>query len=867
MNFKTMKKKVEILEKAFAASAGAYYSINLTQNIVPGQMYQVIDGKEYSINAQTGLPENAPFTEVVSYWGRQLDAKEQPAFFEFLAIPHLIQCFRKGETHVCHRYWTKSALFEPMLAEQHIAMFADEENGDVLAITYVLDLTQDDWEEKYKKRLEDKQRSLEKSLATLHEERMIQEALSTDYTSEYICDFDTDQLIPLKQTGGSNAQFVNEDLQDQRFIFSVRMAHYYHKFVLRESAPDFLEKVNASYLRQYLAEHERFSYRYQARPNPDGWQHFEIQMVRLPNTDGAKTVLGFRYVDHVIAEEERQRERLQNANARLEDQIHIISGLANAYFAVYWVDLHHNTCRAIKNIDFFHQAVQDCSTTDDVVEMFLSLCVMPDDQEKMRSFTDWRALPEQLREHDTIVEEFHGALSPWEWCRASWIVASRDRQGIASEVLFAVEDTTQSVLERKQYEQELKKARDAATAANRAKTTFLFNMSHDIRTPMNAIVGYTELLRKHSGDQKRCDDYVAKIQSSSDFLLSLINNVLEMARIESGKAVLDEAPIRCGKITETVKTVYAEEMKKKHIAFSSTLHVQNDSIYCDQLKMKEVLLNLLSNAYKYTPEGGRVTMDTRELPCDRPGYVCLQTKISDNGIGMSEDYLPTLFEEFTRERNSAGNRIEGTGLGMAIVKSLVELMGGTIEVESELGKGTTFTVTICHRIAREEDIHSDARNTVNTGYFIGKRVLLAEDNDLNAEIAMEILKEYGFLVERAADGVICVDLLQKAEAGYFDLILMDVQMPNLNGYQATRRIRALPDPVKRKIPILAMTANAFEEDRRNALAAGMDEHIAKPIDAVTVMKKLAAVLTQREHSDTCCGRGEGASGKRKKKKK
>ena len=693
---------------------------------------------------------------------------------------------------------------------------------------------------------------MEKSLQDLHEEKQLLEALSIDYTSEYICDLEKNSLVPLKQNKGSNALIVNEDLQEKKFIFSTRMAHYYQKFVIKESAPDFLEKLNAEYLRRYLADHDRFIYRYQALPNPDGWQHFEVQLVPIPNTDGSKVVLGFRYVDDIVAAEEKQKERLQQVNAKLEDQIHIISGLANAYFAVYWVNLRNNSCRAVKNIDFFEKAVEHCKTTEEVTRVFVTLCVQPEDQEKMWAFTDGRTLAERLKDHDSVVMEFHGMLTPWEWCRASWIVASRDAQGEAKEVLFAVEDTTESVLKRKKNEQELKKARDAATAANKAKTTFLFNMSHDIRTPMNAIVGYTNLLQKNRDDPEKCEDYVAKIQASSDFLLSLINNVLEMARIESGKVRLDEAPAEPEKITSEVITVYAGEMKKKGINFTSIVEIETHSIYCDELKIKEILLNLLSNAYKYTPEGGRIKMVTKELPCDQPDHVCLRTTVSDNGIGMAKDYLPTLFDEFSRERTSVGNRIEGTGLGMAIVKRLIELMGGTIGVESELGSGTTFTVTLTHRIAKKEEIHQDRTASVDTRLFIGKRILLAEDNDLNAEIAMEILKEYGFLVERAEDGVVCVNRLQKAEPGHFDLILMDVQMPNMNGYEAAQRIRALDDPEKREIPIIAMTANAFEEDRKNALAAGMNEHLAKPIDITTLRWKLSTILkndpAQRNHA-------------------
>ena len=402
----------------------------------------------------------------------------------------------------------------------------------------------------------------------------------------------------------------------------------------------------------------------------------------------------------------------------------------------------------------------------------------------------------------------------------------------------ALEQARQANAALEQAKKELQQARDAADAANRAKTTFLFNMSHDIRTPMNAIVGYTELLSKHQDDPEKCRDYIAKIRLSSDFLLSLINNVLEMARIESGKEQLTEVPTAKGEIFSVVTTVYAGEMRKKDIHFRSKCEIQTPCYYCDNVKVQEILMNLLSNSYKYTPVGGTITMETRELPCEIPGHIRIRTVITDTGIGMSKEYLPMLFEEFSREHDSTGNRIEGTGLGMAIVKRLVDLMGGTIEVSSEPGKGSAFTVTTTHRIARPEEAKAEKTPETGTTPTDG-RILLAEDNDLNAEIVTEILKEYGFRVDRAKNGAVCVELLKQKD---YDVVLMDVQMPVMDGYEATRTIRSLPQPEKRDVPILAVTANAFDEDRRNALRAGMNGHIAKPIRVEELLSAIQRVI-------------------------
>lgn len=403
-------------------------------------------------------------------------------------------------------------------------------------------------------------------------------------------------------------------------------------------------------------------------------------------------------------------------------------------------------------------------------------------------------------------------------------------------------DVTQQKLAQDELNAILEDAMKQAEAANKAKTAFLFNMSHDIRTPMNAIIGYTELLEKCVDDREKSLDYIKKIRSSGSFLLSLINNVLEVARIESGKATVEESLVCTEDIVNGLTSVFSGRMKEKHITMDVQIDLPTQYLYVDIVKLNEIFLNLVSNAYKYTPDGGTILMRIRRLPYDREGYILVESIIRDNGIGMSEEFLPHLFEQFTRERTVTEDRIEGTGLGMPIVKKLVLLLGGTIEVESELGKGTCFTLRIPHRmgeapVAEGENTQEDFLESME-----GKRILLAEDNDLNAEIATEILSEFGLIVERAEDGAICVEMLEQAEKDYYSLILMDIQMPKMNGYEATQTVRSMKDEEKQGIPIIAMTANAFEEDKKNAFAAGMNAHLAKPINVAEMMSVIGEYI-------------------------
>ena len=366
----------------------------------------------------------------------------------------------------------------------------------------------------------------------------------------------------------------------------------------------------------------------------------------------------------------------------------------------------------------------------------------------------------------------------------------------------------------------LKKAEDASLA----KTSFLNNMSHDIRTPMNVILGYAQLMENelNGKDIPEVLEHLEKLQQSGNLLLSIINNVLDMARIESGRMEIDENYCRIEDVWKSLFAVFDEKARKKNISLHYTMNVEHEHVLTDVTKVKEILVNILSNAIKYTPAGGSVMVYVDELPCDESGYMIVRIRISDTGIGMSQDYLTKIFEAFTREKNTTKSKIAGTGLGMSIVKNYVDLLGGTIDVESELGKGSTFTVTLKHRIADERYYVKKHIEESGTGNEIleGRNILLAEDNDLNAEIAEAILERAGLRIERVENGIQCVNRILKMPAGTYDMIFMDIQMPQMDGYKATQTIRNLPDKDKACIPIIAMTANAFAEDKKRRWRQG-----------------------------------------------
>lgn len=395
----------------------------------------------------------------------------------------------------------------------------------------------------------------------------------------------------------------------------------------------------------------------------------------------------------------------------------------------------------------------------------------------------------------------------------------------------------------RQYEAELEKSAEQAKNANEAKTRFLFNMSHDIRTPMNAIVGFSGLLEKNLRNEKKAKEYLGKIQSSSNLLLRIINQVLEMARIESGTAVLQLKAEDMDALFHRVNTVFEEDIRKKNLQYHAVLDIRHHYAVCDQTKLQEIMLNIISNAIKYTPEGHSIHVEIHESVSENPSKVRYIFSCEDTGIGMSEEYLPHIYEEFSREHTTTENKVPGTGLGLPIIKSMIELMGGSIQVESRLGIGTKFTVDLSFDIASKEEVYG-SQDTIKSSAIHtikGKRILLVEDNELNAEIAKTVLEDVGALITRAENGQQALELFKEKPTGTFDAILMDLMMPVMDGYTATRKIRLLERSDAKTIPIIAMTANAFQEDAEKCIAVGMNAHLAKPLD----IEKMKTIICEQ----------------------
>lgn len=658
------------------------------------------------------------------------------------------------------------------------------------------------------------------------EQNNILSALTMDYTSLVLCDLKQDTVEVIKQD--ASCAEMNWD------SYSESLNYFYDNILMKDSCPNYMDILSNGSLMRTLKEQGSLEWHFQIVPDENGISNLGARAVFLyEDLNHFKIIMGFRPIDEIV-----KREKV------LELQREIIEGLGKEYFSVLLLELDSGQIFSYREVgengnriaDFCRKygnqwcellpAYADEIVTDESRENFLDQLSL----DALCSKQDDFSMTYEFKTGDRII--YHQTRIAY--------VYKKDRSRVA---VIGTRNIDDLIKKERMQEAKLKEAYIVAEEANKAKTDFLNNMSHDIRTPMNVILGYNELMKQYLTDPILVD-YQNKIEQSGKLLLSIINNVLDMARIESGKMVVEERAEQIGLVVEEIESVFESSAQEKNIVFTTSVDVDHTHVLWDGFKVREILMNLVGNAFKYTPEGGHIAIDVKELDCERSGYVRIQTQIKDTGIGMSEDYLPTLFDSFSREYNTTIGKVSGTGLGMAIVKNLVDMMDGEICVKSKLGEGTCFTLTFEHRIADENSIEWNQELDVldEKSILEGKRVLLVEDNELNAEIAMAILEQSGLVLDRVADGLACVNRLSEVDADLYDLILMDIQMPNMNGYEATRRIRQFENVKKASIPILAMTANAFEEDKKMAIKAGMNGHISKPIDVSVLEKQIINIF-------------------------
>ena len=507
----------------------------------------------------------------------------------------------------------------------------------------------------------------------------------------------------------------------------------------------------------------------------------------------------------------------------------VLHALGTAYYHISRLNLKTKKIELVKRSREMDMGIKENTSDWDPQFKIIEDIIAEPFVQKYMEFFDIQTMAARLHNKESMSSEFK--KKDGSWFLSMVVPQSYDKNGNVTSVLFANRDVTDEKLRELKQEEELREAKLKAECANKAKSSFLLNMSHDIRTPMNAIIGYAELASRHLQETDKLGRYLEEIQICGKELLSMLGNVLDLARIENNKVEMEYTVSNVHECFENCVIMFQQQAESKNQTISLTEQIMYPYVYMDEPHLSEVCLNIISNAIKYTNTGGWISCNVVQKSCEKEDWCNMIISITDNGIGMSEEFQKRVFETFERERNTTSSHIEGSGIGMGITKKLVELMDGTIEVKSKQGKGSTFTVTIpCRKASEDDSLVKKNSNLRNKNCLNGVRILLVEDNEINTEIATELLTEEGCIVETANDGVACIDMIEKADADYYKMILMDIQMPVMNGYDTTLTIRKMKDTKKARIPIIAMTANAFAEDIQKVLSVGMNAHVAKPVD-------------------------------------
>ena len=621
--------------------------------------------------------------------------------------------------------------------------------------------------------------------------------------------------------------------------YDVLMKNYAELHIHKDDRAMFLEEIQIPNVHKCIFGEERvFELNYRECHN-DEIKYMQIRFIPIKSENSVNVVIAFRCVDNIVEQELEERERTEKLLESSNQRLKVIEGLCSEYETLYYVDANHDLAIPYLVSELWPEEYKKAFLFKEIpftvtFHQYIDNDVAPNQREYVKAQTDLKLVTNKLKEQKCYRINFE-VLAENKLLHFQIFIA---RIGEPHEQVWAFKSIEETVEEQVKQHRILIDALDKAKKAEQAKTNFLFNMSHDIRTPMNAIIGYNTIAEKNIEDKEVALDALKKAKHSGQHMLSIINDILDMARIENGKIEINNDIVDFTNLVNELKEMFIHEMSKKDIEFVTSIKVDTPAIYTDSLRISQVITNLLSNALKFTNAGGKVTFQVTELnsPDDTAHF---QIRIEDTGVGMSEDFQKHLFTAFEREHNTTKSGIQGTGLGLAITKNLVALLGGTLTYNSMLGIGTEFTVTFKAKKA-EAPLSAPKVTSALIPELKGSRILVVEDNMINREIARELLEDEGFIIEEAEDGTIAVDMLEKSSKDYYTFVLMDIQMPIMNGYTATRKIRSSYNSDIANIPIIAMTANAFTEDRKNALDAGMNEHVPKPLD----IDKLIEVLNR-----------------------
>ena len=682
---------------------------------------------------------------------------------------------------------------------------------------------------------------LNQEIEQKEQEQQILRVLCEDSTSVFRVNLKDNTAEVVKLDGGTNVSKLIGAKPDSKLCYTEEIRKFYEHFIIKETAEDFLELFAPDNLMKELKDKDRFSSRFQMLANDKGQRYFEVRAAKLVQSEEEFQILmDFRHIDEIVKEELKHQRELEVALKEAQTNYEIISALGKIYFTIYQVNLENDHFEEISGGEVFQHLAGDQGQASDLMNRLYDQYVTEEYKKGMKNFLNLDTLAGRLKEDDSVAVEYLATDGNWHLAR--FVVRARDTEGNATQILFAI----RLISEEKRREKYLIDEVDSANRANEAKSEFLSRMSHDIRTPMNAIMGFVKIAGANLDQPEKLKDCLNKIEISGANLQQLIDDVLDISRIESGEFKILMRPARILDLCEYCAQTISGMAEEKKIQFTCNWHdILHRTLMTDQMRLNQIYVNLLTNAVKYTQEGGKIEFEVYEEALPDKTKVRLISEIRDNGIGMTSEFMKEMYSQFSRAVDTRVNKVRGSGLGLSIVKKIVDLMGGTIEVDSELQKGTTFRVILDLPYVKSSVQEEEQEHAGNAIFSRKITILVAEDNDLNYEILEEQMKMTGIVCIRAVDGEDCVRQFEQTTPGALDVILMDMQMPVMSGPQAAEMIRKSAHPQAKTIPIIALTANAYQEDIKKCIEAGMNDHLSKPVDVETVIRTIARYLPEQ----------------------
>lgn len=711
----------------------------------------------------------------------------------------------------------------------HVTILPSEEKGYCLCLIEDTKVTHD--------RNEERENALKKALFSLEQDKKYLQKLSEDYTAVYFIDPITDSFEVLKLADQSNACKVMDRDNSHHLTFHEFTDLYVNTFIEEKERANMRKWLDSTYLMHLLRKQEKVTFHYTSYPNEKGQCHFEIHAFRIDEKEEkhAGILLAFRYIDEIIQREKKRQEVLQNALNEVRLSNEIISSIGSIYFAIFRIDLARDYYEEISSDSEVHKLTGKEGKASEKLQEICNVFVSDIYYIAVKKFFDLSTLPERLKEENTVATEYLAKDGNWHLAR--FIVKKKDSQGNVTHVLYV----TRLISDTKRREQNLIIEAEEAKRANQKKTDFMSRITHDIRTPLNVIKGFTDIGRNNLDNKEKILDIFNKMDTANAYLQSLVDNILDLNAMESGKISVQkqktDIPSFFNEFTSSMQVLKPE----KQLHFHFDMHdLPHPYLLIDTLHIKQIYANLLTNAINYTPKSGDISFSLSEEKDNKENTILLVARIADSGIGMSEEYMQIMYTRYTRAVDTRINAIRGSGLGLSVVKELVQTLHGTIEAKSKLGKGTTFLVKIPAEIVSSVNDTEIVDMTSSIQKCRGMHLLVAEDNALNFEIVQELLKTYDIESTNAANGKICLDMLKNSEKPAYDAILMDMQMPVMDGISCTKAIRSLHTNYATHVPIIALTANAFQSDMDRCLKAGMNAHISKPFNIKELIVLLAS---------------------------